>query len=212
MSETTATAAEGQTIALDPATNAPVTAAPAAKTAKANADEPDWLPSRLERERSKVLKDLGVTNLDDAKKAIEAAKIAQEAQKTDAQKRAEAEAALKAAQDQAKEMTDALSVLAKSQMGALTDAQKNAVLTVAGDDPAKQIRTIDALRSTWAGAAAPAATAVSAPPTDTAPAPAAPKDGAVAPPPDAKAVHEELKKTNPVLAARFAIANGLFNQ
>lgn len=211
MSDTTVLAAEGQPIAIDPASNAQNPPPPAAKPAAKAGEEPDWLLPRLERERNKVLKDLGVTNLDDAKKAIELAKAAEDAKKSDAEKKAQAEAALSAAQGRVQEMAEALGALAQGQMNALTDAQKNAVLAVAGDDPAKQIKTIEALRPTWASAAAPAAPAVAQAPKDTAPAPAAPKDGDVAPPPDAKTIHSELKKTNPILAARYAMANGLFD-
>lgn len=210
MSDTTVTAVES-TIALDP--SAPKSPAPApAKAGKGEADgEPDWVGPRLERERAKFLKDLGVDSLETAKAAIAANKAKEEAEKTTAQKAAELESSLKATKAEKDAMASALGTYAKGQMATLTEAQRNAVAAVAGDDPAKQLQTIEALKPTWASAAAPAAPAAQEKPKDTAPAPAAPKDGATSPPPDAKAIHAELKKTNPILAARFAQANGVFD-
>lgn len=206
MSDAVVTPTDGGSVSVDPAAQPP---APAPKPAPEANPDPAWLAPRLERERSKVLKDLGVDSPEEAKKAIEAARAAAEAQKSDAQKRGELESLLKAERAANQEKAAALDAYAKSQMGALTEAQRNAVAAVAGEDPAKQLKTIEALKPTWAGAAAPAAP-VELPVRDTAPAPAAPKDGAPAPPLDAKAFYEELKITNPVLASRYALANGLF--
>jgi hypothetical protein len=167
---------------------------------------PDWLNPRLERERSSFLKKLGVSSFEDAKKAIDAALAQEESQKSAAQKAAELENSLKQAKSEQENLTKALGAYAGAQMKTLTDAQRNAVAAVAGDDPALQLKTIEALRPTWASEAAPAAVA------DSAPAPAMPKDGAASAPPDPKTIFVELKKTNPVLAARYAFANGVFDQ
>lgn len=210
MSDTTVVTAEGASVVVDPSTAKPLTAAPPSKQTSDSEEKPAWLDARLERERAKVLKDLGIESLEDAKKAFEKIKAAEEAQKSDAQKRGELESTLKAERAEKQAMAEALGAYAKAQMDSLTEAQRNAVAVVAGDDPAKQLKTIEALRSTWASAAAPAAPAAPLPPKDTAPAPAAPKDAAPGAPPDAKAIHEELKRANPVLAARFALQNGLF--
>lgn len=191
-----------------PAINVPEKSpAPApAPVGKSEADgKPEWLDARLERERSKLLKDLGVQSIDDAKKILAEHAAKAEAEKSTAQKAAELETSLKATKAEKESLAAALGEYAKAQMGALTEAQRSAVAAVAGDDPALQLKTINALRPTWASAAAPAA------PADTAPPPAAPKGGPVSEPPDAKAIHEELKKTNPVLAARYALANGVFD-
>jgi hypothetical protein len=205
MSDAVVTPTDGASVVVDSANKV----VPATPAAAAPEEKPAWLDSRLERERSKMLKDLGVESFDDAKKVLEQAKAVEEQKKSDAQKRGELESTLKAEREEKKAMADALSAYAKSQLGALTDAQREAVAMVAGDDPAKQLKTIEALKPTWASAAAaPAAPAQK--PKDTAPAPAMPKDGAPAGPPDAKAVHEELLKSNPILAARFALANDLF--
>lgn len=211
MSDPVVTPTDGGSVSIDPANPGAQAPAPAAKPAGTPpGDEPAWLGPRLERERAKVLKDLGIESPEEAKKAIEAARAAAEAQKSDAQKRGELETTLKNERAEKQAMAEALGAYAKSQMGALTEAQRNAVVAVAGEDPAKQLKTIDALRPTWAGAAAPAAPADPPPPKNTAPAPAAPKDGAPSPPPDAKAIYETLKATNPILASRYALANGVF--
>lgn len=211
MSDAVVTPTEGTVVSIDP-TNGNVQApAPAPKPAATSPEDPAWAGQRLERERNKILKDLGVGSFEDAKKAVDAAKAADEAKKSAAEKAAELELTLKSTKAEAQALAEALGAYAKAQMGALTEAQRNAVAVVAGDDPAKQLKTIEALRSTWASAAAPAAPAAPPPVRDTATAPAAPKEGAApSTPPDAKAIHEELKKTNPVLAARFALQNGLF--
>lgn len=210
MSDAVVTPADGASVSIDPANPSAQTPAPAPKAGQDAGGEPAWLAPRLERERAKVLKDLGIESPEEAKKALEKIKQVEEAQKSDAQKRGELESTLKAERAAKQEMAEALGAYAKSQMGALTEAQRNAVAAVAGEDPAKQLKTIEALKPTWAGAAAPAAPAAPPPVRDTAPAPAAPKDGAPSPPPDAKAIHEELQKSNPILAARYALANGLF--
>lgn len=212
MSDAVVTPTEGASVTIDPAAspNAPAAAPAAGKQSTPPEGEPAWLAPRLERERAKVLKDLGIDSPEEAKKAIDAARAAAEAQKSDAQKRGELESTLKAERAAKQEMAAALDAYAKSQMGALTEAQRNAVAAVAGEDPAKQLKTIEALKPTWAGAAAPAAPATPPPVKDTALAPAAPKDGAPSAPPDAKAIHESLLQTNPVLAARYALSNGIF--
>ena len=208
MSDAVVTPTEGTSVSIDPSAQP---AAPAAKPPTPAGEDPSWIAPRLERERNTLLKQLGAESLDEAKKAIAAAKAAEEAAKSDAQKRGELETRLKAELEEKQAMAEALSAYAKSQMGALTEEQRNAVAAVAGNDPAKQLKIIDALKPTWASAAVPAAPAAPPPPKDTAPAPAAPKDGSPSDPPDAKAIYEELQKSNPVLASRYAFANGVFD-
>lgn len=216
MSDPTVTTAATPTITVDPATNTPVQPPAPAPAASGKADgEPDWLPARLERERRSLLKSLGVDDPEVAKKAISAAKAAEEAQKTEAQRAADEKARADKYEQQLRSKDEALSAYAKDQMTGLTDAQRKAVMDVAGDDAALQLKTISALRPTWASAAAPAATAATqaAQVQDTAPGRTAPKDeGSNSTPVDDKAVWEELKKTNPIVAARFALQTGLFNK
>lgn len=207
MSDPTVTTAAEPTIALDPTTSKPLAAPPAAPSAPASEGKPPWLDARLDQARQSLLKELGFESVEAGKKAATDLHAKLEAEKSDAQKRGELEASLKQERDRSQAMSATLGAYAKGQLSTLTEAQRNAVTAVAGEDPAKQLQTIEALRPTWATTSAPAA-----PPKDTAPAPAAPKDGNVSAPPDQQAQHDELKKTNPVLAARFAMANGLFNK
>jgi len=205
------------TVVVDPQAPkpAPAAAAPAAPQGEPS-EKPSWLDARLERERRAVLKDLGIESVDDAKKSLAELHAKREAEKSAAQKAAELEASLKAEKAKGDEMAKAIGAFAKAKMAGLTDAQRAAVTAVAGEDATKQLATIEALAPTWAAPAASAATAPAAPaaparPADTAPAPSAPSDGVGASPPDPKAVYAELKKTNPVIAARYAIANGVHN-
>jgi hypothetical protein len=210
MSDTTITPAP-TTITVDPGApkGAPV---PAPQTAPQSDDQkPHWLDARLERERIKALKEAGFESAEEAKKASDELKAKREAEKTIAQKAAELENSLKATKAEKDAAMGALGTHAKAQLAALDEAQRNAVMAVAGDDPVKQLTTIEALRPTWASAAAPAAAPTAPTVKDTAPAVSAPKDGPNAAPPDPKAIHAELKKTNPVLAARYALENGIFS-
>lgn len=205
-------------VTVDPGTGkpAPAAAPPPAPPAPAGEPEekPSWLNARLERERRSLLKEMGVENVDDAKKALADLKAKQDAEKTSAQKAAELAESLKASNAEKASMAEALGVYAKAQLAGLTEVQRSAVTAIAGEDPAKQLKTIEQLRPTWGAAPAaptqaPAAPAPPPKPADTAPAPSAPKDGPATSPPDPKAVYAELKKTNPVIAARYALANGV---
>lgn len=184
-------------------------AAPAAPAATDTDKDPQWLGARLERERQKMLKDLGVESVDDAKKAIADLNAKRDAEKTAAQKATEAESALKVEKAKSDEMAKTLGAYAKSKLASLTDAQRNAVLAIAGEDASKQLTAIETLSPTWASPSAPPAAPVK--PADTAPAPSAPKDGTLLSPTDHKAIHAEMVKTNPVIAARYALAHGLFD-
>lgn len=198
-------------IVMDPSSSKPLVPAPAPAAAAPAEDKYEWLAPRLERERKALLKELGVDNVDTARKAIATAKAAEAAAPAPA--KAASEGQTDALARQIKTQSEVFGVLAKDQLAALTEEQRTAVAAVAGDDPALQLKTISALRPTWASAAAPAATAQPAAPKDTATAPSAPKDGVTTQsPPDLKAMHADYQKTNPVFAARFALANGLFDK
>ncbi len=239
------------------APSAPVAPPPAALSATAQAPaatppapdrEPNWLNDRIAKAKksaeASLLKELGVESLDDAKKAIEALRAQEEAKKSVEQKAAEYENALKAERERIAKLTDALKAHASAQLASLTEEQRAAVAAIAGDDPAQQLKTIEALRPTWKSGAAPATAPATAPvaappaapsapaddpiairarpglflaapatpappPADTAPAPNAPKDAQSVSPADPKAVYLELKKTNPVIAARYALQHGI---
>jgi hypothetical protein len=201
---------EGAPINIDPSA---VKQAPATATAPAAAspnDKPEWLDARLAQARNAALKDAGFESIEDAKKAAKELSDKREAEKSDAQKRGELAKTLEQKDKQLNEMADALKAYAVGQMAALSDAQKAAVAAVAGDDPAKQLKTIEALKPTWASAAAPAATAKTETKiADSAPGRTMPKEGPSGSGPDHNAVWAELQKSNPILAARYASENGL---
>lgn len=194
-------------------------ATPAVVTQTAPEGEPNWLPARLERERRQVLKDLGVESIEDGKKAIAEINAKRESEKTAAEKASDLDNKLKAANAEKATMAETLATYAKSLMGGLTEAQKSAVIAIAGEDASKQLKAIEALTPTWQtkapDAAAATATAVATQKpvvADTAPAKTAPGDTPTTSPPDPKAIHAELLKTNPVVAARYAVANGIFDK
>lgn len=104
------------------------------------------------------------------------------------------------------------------EMATLSAAQQAAVKQIAGDDPAAQLRTIDALASTWTAAApanpaAPPVPPPAAPPVPIpAPATSAPPNPAPPPPnpnpqPNVLATYQALEKSNPVQAANYKLAH-----
>lgn len=221
---------------------APSTTAQPAGTPAAPERDPNWINDRIARAKKSaetgLLRELGVESLEDAKTAISELTAKRNAEKTASQKATEYETALKAERARIASLTEAVTAHASAQLATLTDEQRAAVTAIAGEDPAAQLKTLEALRPTWK-AAAPAAAASTAtptganpstgtpppagttpaapaapatpPPADTAPAPSAPKDSHNISPADPKAVYAELKKTNPVVAARYAFAHGVHN-
>lgn len=191
-----------------------VAAPPSPTPAPSESDkDPQWLGARLDRERKKILADLGVEDVEDGKKSIAELKAKREAEKTAAQKATELEGKLKTTAAEKEAMAEALGTYAKAQMATLSAEQRAAVTALAGEDAAKQLKAIEALTPTWKAAGSPAAstTAVTpAPVADTAPRANAPNAPTTSPP-DPKAIHAELQKTNPVIAARYALANGVFD-
>lgn len=195
-----------------PATTTAVGTAPAAPAAAPPAGapekDPDWLNGRIAKAKksaeAEILKQLGVTDFEAAKKAVAKAKETDEAEKSSAQRAVEAKAKADQAEAEAAKLRETIKEHAARQMVGLTEEQKKAVSDVAGDDPAAQLRAITALAPTWAkaeptpvGGVAPVAKT-----PDTAPAPGAPK-GTTASPTDPRAEYDSLKKTNPFAAARF---------
>lgn len=94
-----------------------------------------------------------------------------------------------------------IGTLAAERMASLTEPQRAAVRAVAGDDPVRQLETVRALAPTW-----------TVQPRDTALAPSAPREGRAVTEADPRATYESLIQTNPVLAARYALANGVFQK
>lgn len=188
---------------------APVAAdaqAPAPPAAPApHPGDPNWLAPRLEQAKrsaaAEVLAQLGVKDASEAKAALDAYKAAQEAQKTEAEKVAARIAEGDAAKARAAQLEAAVSAHAATEMGKLDDAKRAAVIAIAGDDTATQLRAISALAPTWSAHVQPPPAAV-AQPAPVAPAPATTAHPATAPAPatgtqspvDHKAVFEALTK------------------
>lgn len=208
-----------------PAAPAVAATPPAASTGAAPpADEPNWFKPRVEQAKrsgaNEILGKLGVKDADEAKALIDKAKAAEEAAKTELQKANEKATSLASQAARAVEYEGVIKRRADIELGQLTEAQKTAVAAIAGEDPAKTLATIDALKPTWAAQSAPAPAAAPAPtPTAAAP-PAAPAAPAATPPattsppptappvnptspPDYKAEYAALKAKNPHAAAVY---------
>lgn len=192
------------------ATTAPATAAPQIPPADANA-EPFWLKGRLERAeeqaRKALLTELGITDPGAAKAALEAAKKAEEANKTAEQRAAELAQKLGTVQTEAERQAAVIQEYAARMFGVLTADQQGAVKAIAGDDPAAQLRAINALGPTWAKQAEAAAPAPAPKPATTAPAPDAPAGAATGSPPDHRAVYSDMRSRNPFAAAAYGLEN-----
>lgn len=190
---------------------------PKAEQPKANPDTVSMPKSafdaRLEQAKRSMLTELGVESVDVVKAALATAKAAEEAKKSDAQKLAEFEAKYASTAASVEALTKTVASYAQSQMSGLSESQKAAVISIAGNDPAKQLSTIDALKPTWVAAPVEAvqapAIANSAPPRKSAPSDNGSPNVA---PVDHVAVHADLVKTNPVVAARYALAHGIFSK
>ncbi len=173
--------------------------------AKAEDTEPHWLSARLERERATMLKKLGFESVEDAQASAVEIKTKREAEKTSADKAAESLARAKKAEAKEKALTEAVSEFASRQMIGLTDEQKAAVTTIAGEDPAQQLKAIAALQPTWAKAEV-AAEAVAAKAVDTAPKANAPAQTTTSET-NHRAQYEALRKSNPFAAAAYGVAH-----
>lgn len=175
------------------------------------------ISSARSAERAALLKELGITDPAEVRSLLAEKHAREEATKSAEQRAAEKEAALVAERQRVESLLATVRARSEVEMGALTDAQKQAVLAIAGDDPAKRLAAIDALLPTWKTAApvavpapvtppapvAPPAPPPPAPPATTAPARGAPPDGQTVIV-DHKAEYERLREINPFVAAQYA--------
>lgn len=163
--------------------------------------DPNWLPARLERERKAMLRDLGVEDVKDAKAALEELRKRQDAEKSENERlRAENER-YRAEAAKAAEYHAALKLKAETELKSLTDDQREAVLSLTGDDPAKTLTAIEKLRGAFkAPVAAP-------PPATTAPPASAPKAATSSEGESYSATYDRLQKENPAMAAAFLTRN-----
>ncbi|MGK3981320.1 hypothetical protein WMF38_57515 [Sorangium sp. So ce118] len=202
--------------AAPPVAPTPAPAAPTPAPQGDDAKEPHWLGARLQRTeeaaRKALLKELGVEDPKDAKKALADYKARVEAEKSELQKAQERAAANEAAAKERDIYRAKVETWAKGEFDKLSDAQKAAIERLAGDDPLRRADAIELLRPTW-GSAAPAAPA--APPVPTAPAapPPIPAPANIAPPAPAprpsanqtkwEAFKQIEKEQGPVAASLF---------
>jgi hypothetical protein len=205
------TAAPGEIVAPPVVTTPPAVTPPAG-----DPENPPWLAARLERERRTHLAELGIADPVKAKALLEAANKAEEDAKSAAEKLGKTGEQLTAAKAEAERYKAVTTEFAARQMLGLTAEQQAAVKAIAGDDAAAQLKAITALTPTWSAqgsitpAGAPAAPAVPAPPappaSGTAPPPNAPPGSSVSQQSPAE-IHAALAKTNPFLAATYALEN-----
>lgn len=184
----------------DPATPPVVPAqTPPAPEAQKPADPPKAASGPTEAEiLAKVRAEYGGASAEEVKAALALAKAAEEAKKSDAEKLATATAEAAAVKARASALEAALKGHADRELASLSDAQRAAVVALAGDDPAKVIPAINTLRPTWLVESAP-----KAPPGNTAPMPGtAPAPGSPSPAVDHKAKLAALE-ANPYAHADY---------
>jgi hypothetical protein len=169
--------------------------------------EPDhaWVAERLEREQRKLLKELGVENLDEAKAFMKEIKTRKEADKSHELKAQELATQLASSKEHGEKLASSLKTFASAKMASLSPEQQAAVKAIAKNDPAAQLETIEALAPTWvAPVEAPKEAVVKPPVANTSSSKDMPA-GAVTSPTNRKAEYERMKETNPIYAGRFLL-------
>lgn len=191
--QTAATATE------TPATTPANAAAPVQQPEVDEEQRYPWLASRLGRERNKLVKQLGLESLDEAKALLDEAKRLKAERLSETERMQARIKELESLAKDAEELRGSVAVQAKEAMSALTQAQREAVEDLAGESPSKQLKAIAKLRPTWA-ASAPAPLpppASTAPATSSAPAPTASHSE------NHLATWERLKSIHPIAAAYY---------
>lgn len=174
-----------------------------AETKEVKGEDHAWVAERLEREQRKLLKELGVENLDEAKAALKEIKARKDADKSHELKAQELEQKLAKSTEHGEKLSSSLKTFASAKLASLTPEQQAAVKAIAKSDPALQLETIEALAPTWATAAPikSEATKVIANTSSSRDMPAA----TVAVATDKKAEYLRMNETNPVMAGRFLL-------
>lgn len=172
----------------------PVAQPPIAEPAKTGAKvemTSDELKRRLDETRSKTreearlefLKSFGVSDEAALKTAIAEQKRLEDEKRTDLEKRDALIKSLEPKAQRADELLTIVKTMAEEQEAALTEAQKAVVAQLAGDDPAKRISVIKALRSALPAASVAPATQPAAAPVAAQPRPPIQPGANTAPPP-----------------------------
>lgn len=183
---------------------------PAATPPATDPTEPAWLKGRLDRERDagrkEALRDIGVEDPKNAKDAIAELKKRREADLSEQERLRAENAVLATKASRADVLEQVVAVKAAAEMKALSDEQRAAVSSIAGEDSGAQLKTIEALRPTWAARPAAAAAAPIAAPANTATAAPAPAPS-TAPTDNVLATYEALQQRNPIAAAQYRLAH-----
>jgi len=165
----------------------------------------EQLKSRIDRAaksaQSDMLKSLGVENVDDIKAAIAAKREQEEAQKTLEERLASERQQREAREAELAIYRETVSQQAQQALDGLSDEQRAAVTAIAGDDSAKQLSTLAALRPTWATARDEQP---KPPPANTAPPRSQPNDSGNTSPTDHAAEYRRLR-TDPAKQAEAAL-------
>jgi hypothetical protein len=198
------------------------TAAPPAATSqpepkpKAVVEIPsDEFKRRLDETRTKaendakaaLLKSLGVTDEGALKTAVEQYRKLEDEKRSDLEKR---DARIKDLEPKA-QRADALEQVVKRQvdvgLAGLSEAQREGVKRLAGDDPLRQLEAIEVFRNALPPAPlAPPALPIP-PAANTAAPPAPPPAGTSTPHVDHLATYQALQKSNPMRAAHYYLTN-----
>jgi len=168
------------------------------------------LTARLEAAKrtgqTELLKSLGVTDAAQLKGAIDALKAAEDAKRTDAEKLANLLAEKQTNEAKLGEYAKAIDSVWASESTKLTTEQLAAITALAGDDSAKRIQALNALRPTWVAAQTQTTTAPTTAPkplaTTAAPA-AAPTPTVTESTIDHAAEWQRLREINPPRAALY---------
>jgi hypothetical protein len=181
---------------------APVQAPVAATTA--TEAEPPWLKGRLEQARTSAQKDflksIGVDKPEDVTAALAKLKTLEYEKLSEAEKTTRRLAELEPRANRAGELEATVKAYADRELSGLSDLQRAAVASLAGEDPAKVLRAIESLKPTWA--AAPVATAAPVPASTSAASPQPAAAGSTSQI-DHKAEFARLRKENPFEAPRY---------
>tara|TARA_R100001163_G_scaffold65032_2_gene60840 strand:+ start:385 stop:1044 length:660 start_codon:yes stop_codon:yes gene_type:complete len=165
-------------------------------------EDPNWLNDRLDRERRKMLRELGAENVGDVKKALQELRERQDQEKTELERLSGRNAELETIAKQHSALMSMVERQAAAELSVLSEKHQEAVKAVAGDDPQKQLSAINVLRPTWVNEQQQKATHVPAP-AATAPTVPAPKPGDSSVTENHLATFESLEQTNPMMAANY---------
>lgn len=180
------------------------------------ADDPKWIAQRLERHTKAILADLGVNDVKDAKEALAELKRRQDAEKSEMERLQSEIATLKAQASRAAALETAVKAQADNELAALTEAQRDFVQGISGNDPARAIQVIADMKAKGlltvpnTAAAAPQTPQVPKPVANTAPSKGSPSEPGTAPPPmtDQQRYDAAIARGDRTMAARLNAANG----